>query len=70
MRFVERVAALHGGRWLHVKTVGPSDADPGYAGTRMFYMKQGFAPLFESLTLWDYHTPALILVKALAPPTS
>ncbi|HUL65484.1 MAG TPA: GNAT family N-acetyltransferase [Burkholderiaceae bacterium] len=70
LRFVERVAVRQGGRWLHVKTLGPSDPDADYARTRMFYMKQGFAPLFESLTLWDYHTPALILVKTLAPATS
>jgi GNAT superfamily N-acetyltransferase len=70
LRVVERAAALSGGRWLHVKTVGPTDPDVNYARTRQFYMKQGFAALFESLTLWDAHTPALILVKTLAAATS
>jgi GNAT superfamily N-acetyltransferase len=66
LRVVERVAAEQGGRWLHVKTLGASHPDPNYARTREFYGKQGFAPLFESATLWDARTPALILVKTLA----
>lgn len=61
----EEAARARGGRWLHVKTLGPSHPDPFYARTRAFYASAGFAPLFESTTLWDARTPALILVKQL-----
>jgi GNAT superfamily N-acetyltransferase len=63
--FAEGLACARGGQWLHVKTLGPSRPDPFYARTRVFYTKAGFAPLFESTTLWDARTPALILVKRL-----
>jgi GNAT superfamily N-acetyltransferase len=49
--------------WLHVKTRGPSTPDPGYDRTRHFYLAQGYAPLFESLTLWGPENAALVLVK-------
>jgi GNAT superfamily N-acetyltransferase len=51
--------------WLHVKTRGPSTPDPGYDRTRRFYIAQGYAPLFESLTLWGPENAALVLVKHL-----
>ncbi len=51
--------------WLHVKTRGPSTPDSGYERTRRFYIAQGYAPLFESLTLWGPEDAALILVKHL-----
>jgi len=49
--------------WLHVKTRGPSTPDPGYDRTRQFYLACGYAPLFESLTLWGPENAALVLVK-------
>jgi GNAT superfamily N-acetyltransferase len=52
--------------WLHVKTRGPSTPDPGYDRTRQFYLAQGYAPLFESLTLWGPENAALVLVKHIA----
>ena len=50
-------------RWLHVKTRGPSTPDPWYDRTRQFYLGRGYAPLFESLTLWGPGNAALVLVK-------
>lgn len=51
--------------WFHVKTRGQSTPDPGYEKTRQFYQAKGFAPLFESLTLWGSEDAALIMVKKL-----
>ena len=49
--------------WLHLKTRGPSTPDPGYDRTRQFYLARGYAPLFESLTLWGPENAALVMVK-------
>ena len=62
---LETEAASRGGRWLHVKTLAPSHPDPFYARTRKFYAAMGFAPLFESETLWGPENPAVVLVKRL-----
>ncbi len=59
-RLAQRGVAL-----LHVKTLGPSHANPHYARTRAFYESMGFVPLFETPKLWGPNNPALILVKAL-----
>lgn len=53
-----------GVEYLHVKTLGPSDPDPGYARTRQFYEARGFVPLEELHDLWE-HNPCLLLVKRL-----
>jgi GNAT superfamily N-acetyltransferase len=66
LRAAEAAARERGGRWLLVKTLGASHADPNYARTRAFYLQQGFEPLFESARIWDERTPALVLVKSLA----
>jgi len=50
-------------RWLHVKTRGPSTPDPYYERTRLFFVAQGFDPLFESPTLWGPDDAALVLVQ-------
>jgi len=55
--------------WFHVKTRGPSTPDPDYEKTRKFYEAKGFAPLFESLTLWGPEDAALIMVKKLSNET-
>jgi GNAT superfamily N-acetyltransferase len=57
-------------QWLHVKTRGPSTFDDDYERTRRFYLAEGFAPLYESLTEWGPANAALVLVKHLvcAPP--
>ena len=57
-----------GVRWLQVKTLGPSEPDPGYERTRQFYLAQGFSPLEEFSTLWDEDNPALLMVKQLGDP--
>jgi GNAT superfamily N-acetyltransferase len=53
--------------YLQVKTLSPRHPDPGYVGTRAFYMASGFRPLEEFLELWGLDQPALQMVKALAP---
>ena len=50
--------------YLQVKTLGPSDPDPGYARTRAFYEARGFVPLEEIHGLWEAN-PCLLLVKRL-----
>jgi GNAT superfamily N-acetyltransferase len=53
-----------GVEYLQVKTLGPSDPDPGYARTRRFYEARGFVPLEELHDLWEQN-PCLLLVKRL-----
>ena len=62
---VESEACARGGRWLHVKTLAPSDPDPHYADTRRFYEAMGFTPLFESSAFWGPENPTLVLVRPL-----
>lgn len=62
---LEAEARTRGGRWLLVKTLGPSHPDPFYARTRAFYEAMGFSPLFESDALWGPENPALVSVKLL-----
>jgi ribosomal protein S18 acetylase RimI-like enzyme len=54
-----------GCQFLQVKTLGPSDSDPGYALTRRFYTSLGFRPLEERADIWGPQNPCLIMVKAL-----
>jgi len=61
----ERWLRGRGVRALFVKTLGPSDPYPPYAGTRAFYRALGFVPLFETTTLWGEENPALVLAKFL-----
>jgi ribosomal protein S18 acetylase RimI-like enzyme len=65
VRHVAAEARARGGRWLHVKTLAPSDPDPNYARTRAFYEAMGFGPLFESPALWGPENPAVVLVRPL-----
>jgi GNAT superfamily N-acetyltransferase len=53
------------GRFMFVKTLGPSSPDPFYARTRAFYTALGYQPLFESDRLWNAQNPTLILLKVL-----
>ena len=55
----------HGIEYLQVKTLGPSNSDPGYAKTRAFYLAMGFRPLEEFKQIWNEQNPCLILVKRL-----
>ena len=65
---VERAAAYaraEGFALLHVKTLAPSDPDPGYAATRSFYEAVGFLPLEELPQVWGPENPCLIMVMPL-----
>ena len=53
--------------FLHVKTLGPSHPDEGYAATRRFYEAAGFAPIEELTGLWEEGQPTLLLVKKIEP---
>jgi GNAT superfamily N-acetyltransferase len=55
-----------GVKFLTVKTLAPSHPDPFYARTRAFYEAIGFLPSEIFPTLWSYHDPCLLMVKALA----
>jgi GNAT superfamily N-acetyltransferase len=61
----EAHARGRGVEYLQVKTLGPSNPDPGYARTRAFYEALGFRPLEELTQIWDENNPCLILVKRL-----
>jgi GNAT superfamily N-acetyltransferase len=61
----ERWARHCKARYLHVKTTGPSLAEPSFERTRAFYLARGFTALFESDRLWGPENPALVLVKSL-----
>lgn len=60
----ERRLREDGGRFLMVKTLGPSHPDPHYAKTRDFYLQMGFQRLEETRDLWEGN-PCLVLVKVL-----
>jgi ribosomal protein S18 acetylase RimI-like enzyme len=51
--------------YMQVKTLGPSNPDPGYAKTRAFYEALGFRPMEELKQIWDENNPCLIMVKKL-----
>jgi GNAT superfamily N-acetyltransferase len=56
-------AITSGVRVLYVKTLGPSDPDPGYAETRAFYEAVGFVPIEENSSMWGPASPCLLSVK-------
>lgn len=62
---VERLLGAESVRYLQVKTLSPSRADPYYERTRAFYLAKGFSVLEEFPTLWGEENPALQLIKAL-----
>lgn len=64
---VEAKLQTDGCRMLHVKTLGPSHPDSGYALTRVFYRAIGFVPIEETNDLWP-GTPCLMMVKMLPAP--
>lgn len=65
MQQAERFASRLGGRFMQVKTLGPSQPDPHYASTRAFYERMGYETLFESERLWGEGNPVVVLVKAI-----
>jgi GNAT superfamily N-acetyltransferase len=65
---VERAASYaraEGYALLHVKTLAPSDPDPGYAATRAFYAAAGFRPLEVLPQIWGPEDPCLLMVRPL-----
>lgn len=65
---VERAASFaraEGYSLLHVKTLAPSDPDPGYAATRAFYAASGFRPLDVLPEVWGPQNPCLLMVRPL-----
>jgi GNAT superfamily N-acetyltransferase len=58
-------AKAQGLAFLTVKTLAPSNPDPGYGVTRKFYEAMGFLPVEVFPTLWDAHNPCLLMVRAL-----
>ena len=65
---VERAASYaraEGFSLLHVKTLAPTDPDPGYAATRAFYAAAGFVPLEILSEVWGPDDPCLLMVRPL-----
>lgn len=60
----EADASARGYRLAHVKTLGPSHPDEGYALTREFYAALGYLAVEEIPDLWP-DNPALVMVKPL-----
>jgi GNAT superfamily N-acetyltransferase len=54
-----------GGRFLQVKTVGPSHPSREYRSTRAFYARLGYEPLEEFDDIWGPRCPCLQLIKYL-----
>jgi ribosomal protein S18 acetylase RimI-like enzyme len=68
LRHVEDSLARSGVQLLQVKTLSARHPDKGYEKTRAFYLSYGFRPLEELPDLWGPDQPALLMVKAVAPP--
>jgi GNAT superfamily N-acetyltransferase len=65
VRRVEGWVRDQGGRFLQVKTVGPSHPSREYVGTRAFYARLGYEPLEEFHEIWGPRCPCLQLIKYL-----
>jgi GNAT superfamily N-acetyltransferase len=65
LRAAEAWARGQGGRFLQVKTVGPSHPSREYRGTRAFYARLGYEPLEEFHGLSGPRCPCLQLIKYL-----
>ena len=59
-------AVGQGSRFLTVKTLSPSKADPNYAATRRFYEAVGFLPIEEFPALWGADNPCLFMLRPLS----
>ena len=55
----------HGARFLQIKTIADTSADPYYAETREFYIRKGYEPVEVFPELRGASNPALQLVKRL-----
>ena len=65
LRKAEGWVRAQGGRFLQVKTVGPSHPSREYRGTRAFYVRLGYEPLEEFHGIWGPRCPCLQLIKYL-----
>jgi ribosomal protein S18 acetylase RimI-like enzyme len=59
------LAISQGVQFLTVKTLSPSNNDPNYARTRLFYKVVGFLPIEEFPTLWGPENPCLFMLRPL-----
>jgi ribosomal protein S18 acetylase RimI-like enzyme len=55
-----------GVRFLTVKTLSPSNDDPNYARTRLFYEAVGFLPIEEFPTLWGPENPCIFMLRSIS----
>ena len=59
-------------RYLLVATLSESVPEPGvtdgYAGTRRFYARNGFRPLWEPAGWWDRENQAVLMIRPLFLP--
>jgi len=65
LRRAEAWVRAQGGRFLQVKTVGPSHPSREYRRTRAFYARLGYEPLEEFHGIWGPRCPCLQLIKYL-----
>lgn len=63
-----QLSASQGARFLTVKTLSPSNPDPSYAATRLFYEAVGFLPIEEFPLLWGADNPCLLMLRPLQGP--
>jgi GNAT superfamily N-acetyltransferase len=61
-----QLAESQGVRFLTVKTLSPSNDDPNYARTRLFYEAVGFVPIEEFPTLWGSENPCIFLLRPIS----
>ena len=59
------LAISQGVRFLTVKTLSPSNDDPNYARTRLFYEAVGFMPIEEFPILWGPENPCIFMIRPL-----
>jgi ribosomal protein S18 acetylase RimI-like enzyme len=64
---VVELAISQGVRFLTVKTLSPSNDDPNYTRTRLFYEAVGFLPIEEFPTLWGPENPCAFMLRPISP---
>jgi hypothetical protein len=61
-----QLAISQGVRFLTVKTLSPSNDDPYYERTRLFYEAVGFVPIEEFPTLWEPENPCIFMLRPIS----
>ena len=68
-RLLEHLAAIADVRFLVVTTLSEASPEPGvedsYAGTRAFYRRHGFRPVWEPQGWWSDDNQAVLMVRVL-----